>query len=162
MEDYKRIATAAQILGESQSLEKRIELESIFINETMMGDSQDELAGVEHKNLVYSIAVRKFNEKYSGLLSEQRKLLEHFIYSSGGEGLDYKAFLDRELGRVKDVLRESLSQCSILGCDPFMQENTQHVLDRLNEISKSPITESELTFIMKTQELVKEIQSDDQ
>ena len=91
-----------------------------------------------------------------------KELLEHFIYSSGGEGLDYKAFLDRELGRVKDVLRESLSQCSILGCDPFMQENTQHVLDRLNEISKSPITESELTFIMKTQELVKEIQSDDQ
>ena len=100
--------------------------------------------------------VKVFNREYSSLLPEQREVLSLFIADPSA----LVSFLNEELGRLKGVLAESLDLPEIKE-DEIMVENTQKVIDILENVGKQKINESTVIDVLKIQKLVSEIQSDD-
>jgi len=62
----------------------------------------------ETRALTYKMLMEKFNEKYSGLADNQRKLLKEYVYNVSNSP-KLKAFLNKEIALVKEEL-EILSQ----------------------------------------------------
>jgi len=62
----------------------------------------------ETRALTYKMLMEKFNEKYSGLADNQRKLLKEYVYNVSNSP-KLKAFLNKEIELVKEEL-ETLSQ----------------------------------------------------
>ena len=61
----------------------------------------------ETRALTYKMLMEKFNEKYSGLADNQRRLLKEYVYNVSNSP-KLKAFLNKEIELVKDAL-ETLS-----------------------------------------------------
>jgi len=62
----------------------------------------------ETRALTYKMLMEKFNEKYSGLADNQRKLLKEYVYNVSNSP-KLKAFLNKEIELVKEEL-ETLAQ----------------------------------------------------
>lgn len=62
----------------------------------------------ETRALTYKMLMEKFNEKYSGLADNQRRLLKEYVYNVSNSP-KLKAFLNKEIELVKEEL-ETLSQ----------------------------------------------------
>ena len=59
-------------------------------------------------NIIYNTFVSKFNEEYSTTLNEnQRTLLNKYISSFSDNGLEFKFYLNEELGTLKEKLKDS-------------------------------------------------------
>jgi hypothetical protein len=113
-------------------------------------------------SLTYTTFVNKFNEQYgTSLLSEQKELLNHYITSFSHNDLETKIFLNREIGRLKESL-DSAREVKEIKEDPEMLRKTQLVRERLEALSSvTELNKETLTLILKTQELIKEVHSDD-
>ena len=60
-------------------------------------------------NLVFKTFSKKFNDKYSGnLFVEQKVLLSKFASSFSDNGLELKVYLNEEVSRLKKDLKKSL------------------------------------------------------
>ena len=111
--------------------------------------------------MTYRSFVSKFNEKYDAdLLKEQKDLLTHYITSFSDNGLELKNFLNNEIGRLKEKLRESCDADEIKN-DKDMLQKTEEIISRLEAFSKEGITENVLMTVLKTQSLVEEIYNGD-
>ena len=111
-------------------------------------------------NVVYRTFVQKFNDKYNGeLLDEQKELLTRYIVSFVDNALDLKSYLNEEIARLKIALEEAKTNQEIKS-DTDMVFKTDKVLNRLNEFSKQPLSDNLLLTVMKTQQLVREINTD--
>ena len=64
-----------------------------------------------------------------------------------------------ELSRIKTSVKESLSLPEVKD-DKEMTENTKTLLNKIDSLDVSNITEAELKKVLKLQSLVKEYQSD--
>jgi len=110
-------------------------------------------------NLTYKTFVKKFNEKYSSeLISEQKRLLSHYIGSFTDNGIELKVFLNEEISRLKKSLQNSLNLPEI-SQDSQMSESTRAVLQTLESFSQKPIDKDLVQGILKIQNLVKEIET---
>jgi|7_EtaG_2_1085326.scaffolds.fasta_scaffold08937_3 hypothetical protein len=154
--NYKNLATISQILNDDTSIKRRVLLE---------GEVVDYLCGTPTKSvenlkpiddLVYKTFVEKFNEQYSGLLDEQRALLNHFILSFSDNGLALKAYLNEEVGRLKKVIKVGLEQTEIKE-DRDMLSSSNKVIEIMGEFAKKPIDEGMVRTVLKVQGLAKEI-----
>ena len=154
--NYKNLATISQILNDDTSIKRRVLLE---------GEVVEYLCGVQTKsvetlqpidNITYKTFVQRFNEQYSGLLEEQRVLLNHFILSFSDNGLTLKTYLNQEVGRLKEVIKVGLEQNEIKE-DRDMLDASNKVLQIMNEFAKKPIDESVVRTVLKVQDLAKEI-----
>jgi len=154
--NYKNLATISQILNDDTSIKRRVLLE---------GEVVEYLCGVQTKSvetlqpiddITYKTFVQRFNEQYSGLLEEQRALLNHFILSFSDNGLTLKTYLNQEVGRLKEVIKVGLEQNEIKE-DRDMLDASNRVLQIMNEFSKKPIDENMVRTVLKVQDLAKEI-----
>ena len=73
-------------------------------------------------------------------------------------GLELKAFLNEEIGKIKEELGEFSKEGDI--CDPQMKESIAKVVGVIDRIKESPINEESLKDILKFQKLVVEIKDD--
>ena len=120
-------------------------------------DLKEEMQPID--NIVYKTFVNKFNEQYTGKLTEQQQaLLSHYISSFADNGLQLKTFLNEELARLKKSLSKSLNTVEI-SHDGEMAASTKKVIVKLEEYKNTPIDKNMIESILKTQELVKEIES---
>jgi len=111
-------------------------------------------------NVVYRSFVKKFNQKYEDeLLEEQKKLLSYYISSFADNALTLKTFLNEEIERLKEAMAQALDDENIKN-DPEMIEKSKKVSLKLESYASSDVNETLLSTILKTQKLVKEIQSD--
>ena len=129
------------------------------------GEVVEYLCGVQTKSvetlkpiddLTYKTFVQKFNEQYSGLLDEQRILLNHFILSFADNGLALKAYLNEEVGRLKEIIKVGLEKNEIKE-DRDMLTSSNKVLEIMSEFANKPIDESVVRTVLKVQDLAKEI-----
>ena len=110
-------------------------------------------------SLTYKTFVSKFNEKYSGTLSEQQKaLLSKYISSFSDNGLDLKIYLNEEIGRLKEKVESSLNTREVSE-DAVMKQNTERVLSELKAYSKKEIDTNMIQSLLKIQDLVLELNS---
>jgi hypothetical protein len=156
--NYKSYATLSQIFGKNISVKSRVLLEKKIIDGlTTSGTPTEAIEPVD--SIVVKSFVERFNEKYSDLLPEQRELLRKFIINSGEDSVDFRVYLSEELKRLHSEVKSSLSLNEV-NDDAEMLENTNKVINIIEEINVSKVQEQDLVKILKLQSLVREYQDD--
>lgn len=153
--NYRNLASVSQIFNRDVSVKTRVLLENDIIgNMTSQMLQERKLQPID--NLVLNSFVKKFNEKYVGLFSEQKTLLSKFVTSFSDNGLELKIFLNEEIRRLKEEIKKALIQKEFVD-DSIMLENGKKVLGMLESFSTMPINEQMIQKLIKIQNLGREI-----
>ena len=156
---YKNIATIYQLFSEEDGPKKRVLLEEKVIQQLSAPTEVLKEKIIPTDKLVFSTFTKNFNSIYSKNLQEdQRALLNKYITSFSDNGIEFKIFLNEEVGRLKNEMTQSLRSESVKG-NPLILEKTQKVIQTIEEFKNTEITSSMIQKIMKIQSLVKEIQN---
>jgi len=155
--NYKDLASISQIFNKDVSIKTRVLLENDLINK-MASNILTENKMQPIDNLVLTSFIKKFNEKYQNLHEEQRILLNKFVTSFSDNGLELKAYLNEEIGRLRVEINKSLSLKEFVD-DTIMFSNGKKVLEILNGFKTTPINEQLINQVIKIQNLVREINS---
>ena len=156
--NYKDLATISQIFSDELPIKHRMLLEKNLIEKLTQSTIQS-TNNMPIDNIVYKTFVDKFNQQYDNqLIAEQKSLLSYYISSFTDNSVQLKLFLEKEIGRLKNRLAESI-QTSEVSSDQQMVENTKVVIEKLNNLRNQEIDESLIETILKIQDLVKEIES---
>ena len=92
-------------------------------------------------------------------VEEQKELLSYYISSFVDNALQLKVFLNEEVSRLKDRIKEAIGGAHI-GDDQEMVEKTHQILAELESYKNKEIDDNVLLVVLKTQALVREIASD--
>ena len=160
--DYKNFATISQLFNGGTPVKQRVILAEGVIARMQLKEEAP-VQQMEHvDNLVYKTFVGKFNTVYGGanLLKEQKQLLMNYVFSFSDNGVSLKAFLNEELGRLRDGVVSSLVLNEVKE-DRHMQESAGKVLDIIDGFKKEQISEKMINKIFQIQELVHEFDSED-
>jgi len=156
--NYKALASVAQIFNNKVSIKSKILLENELVDKMSSQEKEDKMVPMD--NIVYKSFVKRFNEEYgSKLLQEQKFLLNKFIASFHNNGIELKAYLNEEVGRLKKELNKSFSKEEFL-TDPQMLENARKVLKTLDSYRSRKPDKAMVEEVIKIQGLVTEIKSD--
>jgi len=122
-------------------------------------DKQANQKSLKHiDNIVFKSFVDRFNDKYSGLLSEQKTLLSNFVASGIENDLEFKIYLNTEIGRLKEELSSAKDNQEFVEDNDMLYKANQ-VLNILETFSQKPLEEKDLRKILKIQELAREIKN---
>ena len=158
--NYKTLASIAQVFSHKTSPKNSIILENQIL--THMTRKNHSISNNMEKvdSVLVNTFVEKFNQKYhSGLLEEQKTLLNYYISSFSDNSLTLKTFLNDEISRLKESLKKALTTEDISN-DKNMERKTSDVIAKLDSFYKEELNETTLLTILKTQQLVKELDSD--
>jgi len=156
---YKNLATISQVFNTTTPIKEKILLEQSLLNEfkTLNENKKENLKPIDA--IVYKTFVKKFNDKYSNLLSEQKELLTKYVSSFGDEGLELKLYLNEEISRLKDKIKLSL-ELEEIKSDQRMFEKTNKLLNVLEEFKNNKLISSDmLENILKIQQFVNEVEN---
>ena len=146
--NYKTFATIDQIFNLKTAPKTKVMLEGRIIENMSKQINQDESSFVD--NLTLSTFINKFNEKYSDdLLEEQKELLNYYITSFVDNAVELKMFLNEELGRLKKEISSMP--------DDKLNGKAKQINEKLNSFNSTEINESTLLAVLKTQQIVKEL-----
>ena len=81
-------------------------------------------------NLTYNSFIKKFNDKYTNLLKEQKDLLNQYITSFADDGFELRIYLNEELERLKSLISDA-SQNTV---EPLISQK----LDEESDICRAP------------------------
>jgi hypothetical protein len=108
----------------------------------------------ETRALTYKMLMEKFNEKYSGLASNQKRLLEAYVYNISNSP-KLKAFINEEIVAVKAEL-ETLTK----NVDQVTQIKLNEVKNLIKPLcKKSSVHDDNVINLMNYYELVNELKS---
>ena len=139
--------TAEKILIEAKMASRLLDTQGLFV-------SQSDL--IKDVNEEFSTQFKKYDEE---LLGEQKRLLNYYISSFADNSLTLKTFLNDEILRLKEALREALELPEIKN-DPEMLKKASLVLEKLDSFYSQKLNETVLLAVLKTQKLVKEVTPD--
>lgn len=156
--DYKNLASIAQIFNGELPIKDRVLLEESLLDEMSKKEQIKEEKMKPVDELVYKTFIKKFNEKYSdSLLKEQKELLTNYLTSFSDDGLSLKVYLNEELERVKQKIKECLDVEEIKN-DPSMKQKTFKILERLELFKKKEFDQQMLGELLKIQHFISEAQ----
>lgn len=158
--NYKSLATVSAIFNEVVPLKQRILYEETLITSMYSEENREQTEMQPIDNIIYKSFVEKYNTQYSSLLSEQKNLLGKYIASFGEGDLELKLYLNEEIGRLKDIIKSSFQLEEIAG-DKKMFQKSKNILSLLESYKESPPSEEMISKVLKIQNLVQEIQSND-
>ena len=108
-------------------------------------------------NLTYNTFVDKFNETYDKTLREKQKaLLTNYIVSFSDNGLGLKSFMNEEVGRLKNKLK-NIIELKESNPNPSHLEEVKKVLVKLEEFKSNPINEDMVKRLFYIQDLAEEM-----
>ena len=157
--NYKTLATISQLFNSETPIKKRVILEETLIQKlASKPECEDTLQPID--NLTFKTFVEKFNTEYAQtLFKEQTALLSRYIASFADNGIDLKVYLNEEIGRLKQVVSDSLKMNEI-NADKIMIEKTEKVLEMLNNFKNERIGKPLVEKVLKIQSLAREIVPD--
>ena len=160
--NYKSMATIAQLFSDSLPPREKVLLEDKILEEMTRAEAKTEAEIMEHvDSLVYKTFADKFNKEYEGKLhEEQRKVVSKYIYSVSDNGLSLKSYLNEEVSRLKERVKQSLSHEDIKN-DEQMLGSTKKVLTFLEELKSTKLTDDVIKKIMQVQGLIREIETNE-
>ena len=106
---------------------------------------------------LFTSFIKKFNDKYTNLLKEQKDLLNQYITSFADDGFELRIYLNEELERLKSLISDA-SQNTV---EPLISQKLGEVSEYLEEFRKREFADNDLNKILKTQELVQELTQND-
>ena len=157
--NYKSFATIAQIFSDSTPIKHKVLMERKVLS-FLTGEvapKEEILEPVD--NFVVGNFVEKYNGEYQSLLPEQKSLLNKFIFAFGESDADFRLGIYEELKRIREAVKNSLTLGEVLS-DPTMRDNTEKILEQIDQFNVASIGEPELMKILKLQTLVREYESD--
>jgi hypothetical protein len=156
--NYKDLATISQIFNNSTSVKEKILLEQTVINKIkIIKEEKDKKNMQPIDNIVYTTFSKKFNEKFSSLLKEQKDLLNKYVSSFENNGLDLKIYLNEEIDRLKLEVKRSIDKEEIKS-DPNMSVAVNNTLNYLNTFKEvKDLSQDMLQKILKIQQFVYEV-----
>jgi len=156
---YKNIATISQIFNDELLPKKRVLLEDAMVAWLAGKNEGDKRDAPTVNNLVIKKFVENFNDQYNSiLLREQKELLQKYIFSFSDNGIEFKLYLNEELGRLKEIIKKS-SYSDEIKSDYEMERKSKEVLKLMETFKEAPICGETIKKIIKIQNLVSEIQS---
>ena len=161
--NYKNLATVSQLFSTDEgnaSIKSGVLLEQKIVTSMMEGINTPEVPKMKPiDNLVFKSFVSKYNKEYSsGILKEQKELLNRYILSFSDNGVDISIYLNEELGRLHNALSDSLKTKEIK-TDTTMLESTNKVISMIDGFRETPIDKNLVEDVLKIQNLVNEIQA---
>ena len=150
---YKSLATIAQLFSSNLSIKKRVILEESLVKQISSTSETESLPTVD--NVVYKSFVKRFNDAYTDLYEEQKKMLGTYITSFGDNGLHLKIYLNEEVGRLRSSIIRALEMEDVKD-DLAMVEKTKKVLSLLESFKDRDLDAKMLKQILKIQNLVRE------
>tara|TARA_R110000787_G_scaffold14902_1_gene45817 strand:+ start:160 stop:990 length:831 start_codon:yes stop_codon:yes gene_type:complete len=159
--NYKSIASVYSIFQNALPIKDRVLLEENIIEQMSSSVVVKEETQQPIDSLVYSTFVDKFNQEYSEALSEgQKTLLSHYVSSFADNGLELKIYLNEEIARLKGKLSEA--QSAENNKDNIeLSEKISKVHTILEETTERPIDTATLEVVLRTQDLLEEIENND-
>ena len=161
--NYKNIATISQLFTTDEgnaSIKSGVLLEQKVVSsmmEAIVTPDAPKMKPID--NLVFKSFVSKYNKEYSsGILSEQKELLNRYILSFSDNGVDVSIYLNEELGRLHGVLTDALASDDIK-TDATMVESTKRVISMIDGFRETPINKDLIEDVLKIQNLVNEIEA---
>jgi hypothetical protein len=161
--NYKNIATVSQLFSTDEgnaNIKSGVLLEQKVVSSMMEAVSTPDAPKMKPiDNLVFKSFVSKYNKEYSsGILSEQKELLNRYILSFSDNGVDVSIYLNEELGRLHGVLTDALASDDIK-TDATMVESTKRVISMIDGFRETPINKDLIEDVLKIQNLVNEIEA---
>jgi len=161
--NYKNIATVSQLFSTDEgnaNIKSGVLLEQKVVASMMEGLSTPDAPKMKPiDNLVFKSFVSKYNKEYSsGILNEQKELLNRYILSFSDNGVDVSIYLNEELGRLHGVLTDALASDDIK-TDTTMVESTKRVISMIDGFRETPINKDLIEDVLKIQNLVNEIEA---
>ena len=161
--NYRSLATISQIFNDSIPVKQKVLLERKIVGTLVLESKTNN----KSKNmprmdkLVFKTYVEKFNSKYDGnLLKEQKELLSTFLTSFSDNGLQFKSFINEEIGRLKSEVN-TLMELENVKEDTELFRKTSKVLEILESYRSRTIDEGMIKEILKIQSLVQEAKTSD-
>jgi hypothetical protein len=153
--NYKSLASIAQIFNDDFKISKKMLLENSLVKQMSSQEEESEMKPIS--NLVFKTFTGNFNKEYSNLLSEQKTLISHFVFTDFSDPTQFKIFLNEEIQRLKTNIAGSLDLSEIQE-DQYMKEKTEKVISKLNEMKERPVDREMVINILKIQQLSSEVQ----
>ena len=155
--NYKNLASISQLFADNTPVKKVVLLEDSLVESMVIKAVQPTATMQPIDNLVYKTFANKFNEQYSGKLSEeQTALLTRFVYSISDNGISLRSYLNEEVDRLRSAVQDSYTSAEIRS-DKNMLRRAEQVVDFLDSLHEVKLTEKEVKKILKIQELVREV-----
>ena len=143
-EEIERLK-AEKILKEKQAQEEALELARKQAEETLR--QEQEKIQLEKQQQEELLAKQKAEEQR--LIEEQKELLNYYITSFVDNAVELKMFLNEELGRLKKEISSMP--------DDKLNGKAKQINEKLNSFNSTEINESTLLAVLKTQQIVKEL-----
>ncbi|HHZ96529.1 MAG TPA: hypothetical protein EYN67_13485 [Flavobacteriales bacterium] len=156
--NFKSLASINAIFNSKTAVKKRVLFEQATINRmSQPSDAAQESVLQPLDNLAYRSFIEKFNNKYTDLLHEQKELLNRYITGFADDGFELKVYLNEELSRLKGAVKEKNEATQ----ESLISQKLVDVGNYLEEFRKREFTERDLNKILKTQQLVQELSTND-
>jgi hypothetical protein len=156
--NFKSLASVAAIFNPKSAIKKKVLFEQSIVDRMSEKQHLSESNNLKSlDNLTYNSFIKKYNEKYGNLLQEQKDLLNRFITSFADEGFELRLYLNEELFRLKSLL----SEAAAAELEPLISQKTNEVVEYLEEFRRREFSDADLNKILKTQELVRELGTND-
>ena len=159
--NFKSIASVYSIFQDALPVKDRVLLEENIVKQMSASVEIKEEGQQPIDSIVYSTFVSKFNEEYTSTLNEsQKQLLGHYIASFVDNGLELKVYLNEEIGRLKEEL-QAVKKTNTIKNDDMLKEKIDQVYKILDQSKNKEIDTEILEVVLKTQDLLKEIDKND-
>ena len=159
--NYKTIASVYSIFQDALPVKDRVLLEENIVDQMSSSVEVRQEMQQPIDSIVYNTFVNKFNEEYSGQLNEsQKQLLCHYISSFADEGLEMKLYLNEEIGRLKSRLNEASSTESVIANED-LKDQIDKVYAILDETKSDKISTDTIEIVLRTQDLVRELEENE-
>ena len=156
--NYKYLATISQLFSGQTTVKQRVLLERSLIGamSTKPGKPNKSKEMPHVDKLVFKTVIENFNKKYGDeLLTEQKELLNKYIVSSLGSGVEFKVYMNEEIGRLKDEVT-SLHEQEVFSENKDLSDKLSDVKEALSKLQTKKIDTALIEKVMQVQKLVKE------
>lgn len=154
VENYKNLASINILFNKQSSIKHKTEIENVIKESLIYEEKKEELIKEEVNFLVYKKFLENFNEEYKDLLSEQKVLLNQYIYYKFGNDVDFKIHLNNECLRI---LRTIEKKKELVKENQELYQNIDKCINELKNLSFNKIDDMFIYKIMKYQELEREL-----
>ena len=159
--NYKTIASIYSIFQDACPIKDRVLLEENIINQMSASSDTNQQDQQPIDSLTYNTFVTKFNEEYSEVLSESQKtLLGTYINSFSENGIEFKIYLNEEIGRLKKKINE-VGKIKEINSSEQLKNKLKEVYNVLDNTKQKEIDLETIEIVLNTQQILEEISSYD-
>ena len=156
--NYKHLATISQLFNGGTTVKQRVLLERALIGAmaSKPGKTSKSKEMPHVDKLIFKTVIENFNKKYGNkLLTEQKDLLNKYIVSSLGSGVEFKVYMNEEIGRLKGEV-SLLNEKQIFNDNQDLKEKLSEVKETLGRFQTKKIDAAMVEKVMQIQKLIKE------